>query len=304
MTLACKQAYPDVEVFGRYDTFWQPSSMADLRGQVGVSLNLPIYRGKLNAAVNEAMFRLNQRKAEYEARVLDIQYEVRSAYERLEESRQTVRLYAERMLPAATQNVAAARANYDVGKTTFLGLAEAQRQLFELREKQEQAIAEDHRRLAELERVLAGVSDVRQIEFAVRRKKRRCPASETPPFAFNRRVRFRKGRSPGLTSWHRSRRPSQSPCRRPCRQRPCSVACWPWPFQLCLAVVAAELNADAVHLDGGFRVEGLARERAFHFFVLTAGHQLLIGLGGELLRVGFELRSGNCRSRNRLGPSL
>jgi outer membrane protein, heavy metal efflux system len=156
VTLACKQAYPDVEVFGRYDTFWQPSSMADLRGQVGVSLNLPVYHGKLNAAVNEAMFRLNQRKAEYEARVLDIQFEVRTAYERLEESRQTVQLYAERMLPAATQNVAAARTNYDVGKTTFLGLAEAERQLLGLREKQEQAIAEDHRRLAELERILAG----------------------------------------------------------------------------------------------------------------------------------------------------
>ena len=232
VTLACKQAYPDVEVFGRYDTFWQPSSMADLRGQIGVSLNLPVYQGKLNAAVNEAMFRLNQRKSEYEAHVLDIQYEVRTAYERLEESRQTVHLYAERMLPAATQNVAAARANYDVGKTTFLGLAEAERQLLDLREKQEQAIAEDHRRLAELERVLAGSgTDFRRIEFALRRKKRRCPAKETSPCAFNRRVRFRKGRSPALTSWYRSRRPCQSPCRRPCCQRPCSVAFWPLHFQ-------------------------------------------------------------------------
>jgi outer membrane protein, heavy metal efflux system len=155
VTLACKQYYPDVEVFGRYDTFWQPSSMADLRGQIGVSINLPVYHGKLNAAVNEALFRLNQRKSEYEERVLDIQYDVRSAYERLEESRKTVQLYAERMLPAAEQNVAVARLNYDVGKTTFLGLAQAQRQLIELREKHEEAIAEDHRRLAELDRVLA-----------------------------------------------------------------------------------------------------------------------------------------------------
>jgi outer membrane protein TolC len=156
VTLACKQNYPDVEVFGRYDTFWQPSSMADLRGQIGVSLNLPVYRGKLNAALNEAFFRLNQRKSEYEGRVLDIQYEVQSAYERLEESRKTVRLYAERILPAADQNVAAARANYAAAKTTFLGMAQAQRQIIELRGKQEEAIAEEHRRLAELERVLAG----------------------------------------------------------------------------------------------------------------------------------------------------
>jgi outer membrane protein TolC len=157
VTLACKQSYPDVEVFGRYDTFWQPAStMGDLRGQIGVSVNLPVYRGKLNAAVNEAMFRLNQRRAEYEQRVLDIQYEVHSAYERVDESRKTVQLYADRIIPAAEQNVAVARANYDVGKITFLGLAQAQRQLIELREKQQEAIADDHRRLAELERVLGG----------------------------------------------------------------------------------------------------------------------------------------------------
>jgi len=154
--LACKQYYPDVEVFGRYDSFWQPAStMGDLRGQVGVSFNLPIYRGKLNAAVNEAVFRLNQRRAEYDQRVLDVQYEVQSAYAQLDESRKAVQLYAERFLPAAEQNVAVARVNYDVGKTTFLGLAQAQRQLIESREKQQQTIADYHRRLAELERVLA-----------------------------------------------------------------------------------------------------------------------------------------------------
>jgi len=61
-------------------------------------------------------------------------------------------------------------------------------------------------------------------------------------------------------------------------------------LKLGLAVCAAELNADAINLDGGFRVEGFAGERALHLFVLTADHQLLIGLGGEFLRVLFELR--------------
>jgi cobalt-zinc-cadmium efflux system outer membrane protein len=154
--LACKQQYPDVEVFGRYDTFWQPQSQADLRGQVGVNVNLPIYRGKLTAAANEAMFRLNQRRAEYEQRRLDILYEVRSSFERTEEARLTAKLYAERLIPAAERNVAAARANYDVSKTTFLALSQAQRSLIELREKQQQAIVDLHRRLAELERITGG----------------------------------------------------------------------------------------------------------------------------------------------------
>ncbi|HTU27198.1 MAG TPA: TolC family protein, partial [Pirellulales bacterium] len=55
VNLAMKQYFPDAEVYGRYDSFWQPAAtQADLRGQVGVNLNMPIYRGKLNAAVNEA----------------------------------------------------------------------------------------------------------------------------------------------------------------------------------------------------------------------------------------------------------
>ena len=157
VTLACKDYYPDVEVFGRYDTFWQPASTQDeLRGQVGVNVNVPLYKGKLNAAVNEAMFRVNQRRAEFEQRQLDIQYEVASAYEQVEESRQTLQLYTEKLVPAATQNVAAARSNYDASKMSFLDLASAQRQLIEIREKQQESLVAYYSRLAELTRVVGG----------------------------------------------------------------------------------------------------------------------------------------------------
>lgn len=156
-TLACKDYYPDVEVFGRYDTFWQPAeTQSDLRGQVGVNVNVPIYAGRLNAAVREAIFRVNQRRAEYEQRALDVQYEVATAYEQLDESRQTLQLFSEKLVPAAEQNVTAARSNYDVSKTTFLDLATAQRQLITLREEREMTLAVYHKRLAELTRVTGG----------------------------------------------------------------------------------------------------------------------------------------------------
>ena len=154
--LACREQYPDVEVFGRYDTFWQPQSQADLRGQVGVNFNLPIYRKKLTAATSEAMFRLSQRQAEYEQRRLDVSYEVRSAFERVEEARRSAELYAQRLIPAAERNVAAARANYDTSKTTFLTVAQSQRDLIALKEKQQQAIVDFHRRETELERAIGG----------------------------------------------------------------------------------------------------------------------------------------------------
>jgi outer membrane protein, heavy metal efflux system len=91
--LAVKQFYPDVEVYGRYDSFWQPAStQSPLRGQVGINMNVPIYRKKLNAAVCEAQFKLAQRQAEYRQKVADVQFEVENAYAQVTESQQAALL--------------------------------------------------------------------------------------------------------------------------------------------------------------------------------------------------------------------
>ena len=157
LNLALKQYYPDAEFFGRYDSFWQPAAtQSDLRGQVGMNMNVPIYRAKLRAAVCEARFRLSQRRAEYQQRELDIQYEVEAAFAAMQESSQAAELYAKKFLPFAQQNLEVARANYDVGKTTFQSLADAQRQLIDVQEKYQQALADYHRRRADLDRAVGG----------------------------------------------------------------------------------------------------------------------------------------------------
>ncbi len=153
VTLACKEYYPDTEVFGKYDAFWQETP---LQAAVGVNLNVPIYRDRLNAAVCEARFTLSQRRAEYNQLVLDIRYEVAAAYEQVEESRRVWELYVDKLMPTAEQNVAAARSNYDVSKASFLDLAIAQRQFVDLREKREEVLTQYHSRLAELTRVVGG----------------------------------------------------------------------------------------------------------------------------------------------------
>jgi cobalt-zinc-cadmium efflux system outer membrane protein len=155
VALACKDYYPDTEVFGRYDAMWQETP---LRPAVGVNVNVPIYRGRLDAALQEKRFSLSQRRAELEQRMLDVQYEVASAYEQVDESRRMLKLYDARLIPAAEQNVAAARGNYDVSKTSFFELASAQRQLISLREEREQALTNYHTRLAELQRAIGGFS--------------------------------------------------------------------------------------------------------------------------------------------------
>ena len=155
--MAHKQYYPDTEVYGHYDTYWQPAStQGDLRGEVGVRLNLPIYCGRLSAAVREAEDRVNQKRAEYDQKLLDVQYEVQQAYAELYESQQALQLYTDKLIPIAEQNVSAARSNYDFGKSNFLDLAIAQRQLIDVREKHQEALAQYHERVAALERAIGG----------------------------------------------------------------------------------------------------------------------------------------------------
>jgi outer membrane protein, heavy metal efflux system len=153
LELAYKQFYPDVDVIGAYNAMMPDKEMW---GQVGVGLNVPLYRQKRHAAVNEAELRVSQRVAEYEQKQLDIQYEVQQAFERLEETRQTVELYRQKLIPTAQLNVEATRANYENAKSTFLDLAVAQRQLIELREKEQEAAVSYHQRLAELQRAIGG----------------------------------------------------------------------------------------------------------------------------------------------------
>lgn len=155
--LAHKQFFPDTELYGRYDSFWQPAStQGPLRGQVGVNVNMPVYRNKLKAAVSEAEFRLSQRQAEYSQKLADVQFDVESAYAQTVEAEQAIDLYRHKVLPATEQTVATTRANYDAGTTTFLNLLTAQQQLLRQREQFQQTLAAYQVRLAELERAIGG----------------------------------------------------------------------------------------------------------------------------------------------------
>ncbi len=158
--IARQQFYPDTELFYRHDTFWQPrSTQSDLREQVGVRMNMPIYQKRLNAAVCEAIQQLSKSQSEYEQLLLDIQREVQTSYERVLESQQSVELYTEKLVPTAEKNVSVIRANYDNSKSTFVELAIAQRQLTDFKERLVQAQAEEQRRYAILRRVVGGKID-------------------------------------------------------------------------------------------------------------------------------------------------
>lgn len=153
VALAVKEFYPDFEFMGRYDNFW---TNVEQRGQVGMYMNIPLNRSRRKAAVDEALQRLAKLRAEYDAQADAIRADVEAGIARLAGSGKAAQLYSTTIIPAAEENVSVTNAGYEAGNVDFLRLVSAQRQLIELKEKQQAAIVEHHRRLAELERIVGG----------------------------------------------------------------------------------------------------------------------------------------------------
>ena len=153
VALACKEYYPDFEVMARYDRFWTDKEQ---RPQVGLNMNVPLNQSKRAAAVREANARVYKLQAEYQQARDNVWHDVAAAYARANGSRKTIRLFESQLLPAAEANVSNAKSGYSAGTLDFLRVIDAQRQLIELREQQQMAIVELHRRQAELERAIGG----------------------------------------------------------------------------------------------------------------------------------------------------
>jgi outer membrane protein TolC len=107
-------------------------------------------------AVAEAEARIAQRRAEFDSRVDQVNLQLQEAYEQVVESERIVRLYETTILPAARNNVDAARSAYETAKVPFLSLIEAQRNRVMLLDRSYEALADYFRRRATLERVVGG----------------------------------------------------------------------------------------------------------------------------------------------------
>ena len=113
-------------------------------------------------------------QAEYDQAADSIRGEVQSAFARVRGSRRKNEVFESKILPAANDNLRAAQSGDEAGTVDFLRLIEAQRQMLDLREKYQTAIAEYHRRAAELERVVG--QNVVGHEWPLP-----TPANEPPP---------------------------------------------------------------------------------------------------------------------------
>ncbi|QRK11489.1 TolC family protein [Archangium violaceum] len=152
--LARRESFPDVMVMGSYSTMWMETPH---RFMAGVALELPLFQGKRRAMVDEARGMLQRMKSEEEQLADDIRVEVAQARARLVEARKAVALYRDRVVPAANDQVAAARAGFESGRNGFQVLLDAEKNQRGVELRFEEALADVQRRQAELQRALGRV---------------------------------------------------------------------------------------------------------------------------------------------------
>jgi outer membrane protein TolC len=155
--LARREFLPDFTVQAAYDRIWQEE---ELQPFVGVAVELPLQIARRRAALAQARAELAQSESLRDALLDGARLAVRSAALRESESRHVLHLIETHQLPAARDQVEAARSGFETGRSEFFGVIEAERTLLRVELDLEESRAELCRRRAELERArgrLAGV---------------------------------------------------------------------------------------------------------------------------------------------------
>jgi outer membrane protein TolC len=152
--LARRERLPDLRLMGSYDRSWNET---DMRPMVGVELNVPLQWARREAAIDEAQATLEQARHERARMEDDVAVEVATARERLAEARHLLALTRDRTLPAARDQLTAARIGFETGRVMFSDVIEAERLLRDAELGAEQALADASRRAAELAAALGRV---------------------------------------------------------------------------------------------------------------------------------------------------
>ena len=135
--LAKRNFFPDVTLALSYTTIPSGRTPAIDRGKdpwaLQVGINLPIYRGKRKAAVEEARALRNSQQLYYRNLRNEVVAEIRELHARLKASEQTMVLYQRQLLPDARQTLQSALSAYQTGSLDFLSLLDSERMLLQFR---------------------------------------------------------------------------------------------------------------------------------------------------------------------------
>ncbi len=145
--LARREFFPDFKIIGAYDSFWE---LPDQRPYVGLEFNVPLQIGRRRAALEEARAESERASEERQSAADAVRAEVATAALRLRESHHLIAITRDRRIPAARDQVAAARAGLESGVTPFRDVIDAERLLWSAELAEQSAVAEESQRAADL----------------------------------------------------------------------------------------------------------------------------------------------------------
>ncbi len=145
--LAKRNHYPDLRLMAGYNSLWNDKNK---RTTIGIGINIPLGRGKSRAALDQYKARKTALYWKIRQQRNAILADIQRHYEKLVESRHSLRLFRGRLLPLSREHLHAAIADYQAGKGSFLELVDAQNGLSRTRLQYARALARYHKRLARL----------------------------------------------------------------------------------------------------------------------------------------------------------
>ena len=164
--LAKKQYYPDITLAGKFiDTHDRVGPGPSDDGQdavVGmVTVNVPIWRGKLAAGVREARHRHTAAVMARARTSDDLAAHLREALFQVRDAGRKARLYSKTLIPKARESLKVIQTGFGSGTSNFNDLIDAQRVLLEFELSHHRALADHARWRAVVEQVVGGPGEAR-----------------------------------------------------------------------------------------------------------------------------------------------
>jgi outer membrane protein TolC len=156
--LACRRSWPDVTMsFNWYEMGEggiSPVSNGRDALSIGVGVNLPIYRQRVNAAVCEAEDRLCATARRYDAARDQFQTEIETLHARFRVHHRTLKILESDILPRAEETLRLTLESYRAGRASFQQLMDVYRTLLRYRVDLHRHVALGEQALASLERAV------------------------------------------------------------------------------------------------------------------------------------------------------
>ena len=119
----------------------------------GIGINLPLWRGKYNAAVDRAAYLHNAFDFAHQQKANVLRAELESALADYREADRKITLYEDTILPRAEQLLELNETDYRSGKAGFLDLIDTQRSILRYQLELARATTDSQIHLANIERI-------------------------------------------------------------------------------------------------------------------------------------------------------